>query len=224
MANPAKDLTGHRFGYLTVIRRAGTSTGKLKKARWLCRCDCGNLVTRESQYLRTKHRPSPRHCGCQHGNKTHGKSRTPLHRIWAGMKQRCNNPKSKDYPNWGGRGITVCDRWSGSFEAFAEDMGPSYQPGLSLGRRDNNGPYSPENCRWETWEEQHNNRRDNTVLITPKGKLTLAQAAREYGLKRVTLHARLTRYGWDLERALTTSPTADPETVSLCEDKTEPPE
>lgn len=204
MSNPALDLRGQRFGFLTVLRRQGSSTGLTRKARWLCRCDCGTEVTRESQYLRAKHRPAPRHCGCQHGNKRHAMSDTRPYRIWHGMRGRCLNPLDKDWRNYGARGITVCEAWVQSFAAFWSDMSSTYQPWLTLGRVDNSAGYSKANCRWETPQEQGNNTRANVMLNTPLGRMTLQQAATAYGLKAVTLGARLQRYGWSLERALTT--------------------
>lgn len=211
MAMPAKDLTGQRFGYLTVVRRAGTNASKC--ATWVCRCDCGKEVVRESQYLRTAHRPAPRSCGCRHGNARHMMSRSRPHQIWANMKRRCANRNGKDWRNYGGRGVVVCERWLESFENFWADMQHGYEAGLTLGRIDNHGPYSPQNCRWETPAQQSNNRRTNVLLDTPRGRMTTAQAAREFGLKPVTLYARLNRYGWPLEKALltpsTTSSTAD---------------
>lgn len=218
----AKDLTGQTFGFLTVLQRQGTSGGKTAKARWLCRCTCGNTVVRESQYLRTPHRPTPRHCGCQHGNKTHAMSRTRVYHLWSNMRRRCLDAADKDWPRYGGRGITVCSDWADSFEAFWRDMGPTYVHNLSLERIDNNGPYSPENCRWATAQEQAHNRRTSVWLDTPKGRMLLEDAAKVYGLRSVTLAARLKRYGWPLEKALmtpgrklyTTSRTAGPETVS----------
>jgi hypothetical protein len=202
--NPAKDLTGQRFGFLTVLFRDGTSGGKAKKARWRCACDCGNEVTRESQYLRTKHRTAPRHCGCQHANKTHAMTHTRPYYSWSAMRSRCLDRRNKDYKNYGARGIKVCTRWAQSFEAFWADMGPTYLPGLTLGRKDNNGDYTPENCRWETPRQQANNTRNTIWLDTPKGRMSLEQAAGAYGLRAVTLHARLVRYKWPLERALST--------------------
>lgn len=127
---------------------------------------------------------------------------TVLYFKWAGMRERCYTPSCKDYKNWGARGITVCLRWRDSFLNFQADMAPTYKPGLTLGREDNNGPYSPENCRWETAKQQANNTRCNVFIETPKGRMTVKQAAEAYGIKPVTLHARLRRYGWTVDRAL----------------------
>lgn len=208
MAMPAIDLTGQRFGYLTVISRNGTSSGKTKKALWLCRCDCGNTVTRESQSLRSKHRPHPRHCGCRHGEwvTKHGMAKSRPYRIWGNMKDRCTNPQSKDWPNYGGRGIAVCERWLESFDTFWEDMEAGYADTLTLDREDNDGPYSPENCRWVSVQDQSNNTRVNRMIETPRGPMTMADAARHFGVNYATLHARLTRYDWPVEKALLSKP------------------
>ena len=200
----AMDLAGQKFGFLTVLSRSGTSAGATKKARWLCLCDCGNTVVRESQYLRTKHRPLPRHCGCQHGNKTHAMTHTRPYRIWTNLRRRCLNPSDKDWKNYGGRGISVCADWLQSFDSFWLDMKDTYQSHLSLDRMDNNGPYCKQNCRWASASEQSNNTRNTIWLDTPKGRMTLEQAAAAYGLRSVTLGARLKRYGWPLEKALLT--------------------
>ena len=208
MANPAKNLLGQRFGYLVVTARAGTTKNTATKcATWECLCDCGNTVIRRSQYLRAKTRPHPRSCGCQHGNKKHGMSNTKLFYKWSGMLDRCYNPSSKDYKNWGARGITVCKRWRNSFENFHSDMGASYLPGLSLGRINNNKGYTPKNCRWETARQQANNTRYNIHIKTPAGMMTIKEASRIYNVPYGTLYARIRRYNWTINRALNLSTT-----------------
>jgi hypothetical protein len=205
MANTPIDLLGKQFGYLTVIARNGTSTGKAKKARWLCQCQCGNHVTRESQYLRSKHRKSMRSCGCHHGNETHKMSCHPVYSNYHNMISRCTNQQDKDYRNYGARGIYVYENWMRGFTQFWDDMGTTYQKGLTLDRIDVNGPYSPTNCRWATLKEQANNMRTNLILHTAKGSMTASQAAEIYGVNRVTLYRRL-RAGWPTELALTAPP------------------
>ena len=96
------------------------------------------------------------------------------------MRRRCLQPNDKDWNNYGARGITVCERWATSFDAFWEDMGPTYKPMLSLERVDNNGPYSPSNCRWATAQEQARNTRNTVWLDTPKGRMPLEDAAKAY--------------------------------------------
>lgn len=138
--------------------------------------------------------------------KTHGLSHTPEYWVWRGMKQRCTDPKRKDWPKYGGRGITVDPRWN-DFRAFLRDMGPRPE-GMTLGRIDNEQGYSPENCRWETHSEQNLNRRPfrggeshvTRTLITANGRTqTLIEWARELGVKPPSLLYRL-RAGWTPER------------------------
>jgi len=100
---------------------------------------------------------------------------------WLHMRQRCIDPTSPDYPNYGARGITVCARWD-DFSAFWADMGNAWRPGLSIDRRDNHGPYEPDNCRWATDFQQANNKRNNRFIWTPFGTMTLAQASRAYAV------------------------------------------
>jgi len=137
-----------------------------------------------------------RGCGC--GKKTHGMTHTPIYKTWDCMLQRCKNPKCKEYPRYGGRGITVCKRWR-KFENFHEDMGPRPEGG-SLDRIDNDGNYGPDNCRWATAREQSNNRR-NTAMINGE---PFADFARRHDMSHDTLYNRCVRLSWTLERALNT--------------------
>jgi hypothetical protein len=128
---------------------------------------------------------------------------------WKGMRARCYNRKSKDYADWGGRGITVCDHWRNSFEAFYRDMGPRPSAEHSLDRVDNDGPYSPDNCRWATSTEQNKNRRERKPrsidrLLTYDGRTqTIAQWARECSLPYEAFRRRIDK-GWPIEKAMTT--------------------
>ena len=126
--------------------------------------------------------------------KTHGMSKTPEYRAWIHMKDRCFNPNSKDYPNWGGRGITVCDRWL-NFENFLADMGSRPTTKHSLDRIDNDGDYSPKNCKWSTKAEQQNNRRYNRLITIDDVTLTIAQWTKEMGFNEHCISRRLND-GW----------------------------
>ena len=191
------DLTGQKFGKLTIVRRM--ENDKHNHARWLCQCDCGNeKVIMSSDIISGK----TKSCGCIHTiHGQGGKKKTRLYRIWTGMKTRCLNEKFRDYEDYGGRGITVCPEWM-EFEPFCEwAMANGYEDNLTLDRKDNNGNYCPENCRWETVKTQENNRRNNR-LITHNGKtLTLSQWAEETGINMRTIQYRL-NHGWDVCKAL----------------------
>lgn len=204
------DMKGKKFGRLLVIRQAESTQHGVK---WECLCTCGKTITVQGSNLRNGHTKS---CGCYHtdivketgatmgkANKKHGMSYDRLHHIWAGMKQRCENPKSTDYSNYGERGITVCDEWRDSFEIFRDwAIANGYRANLTLDRKDNNGPYSPENCRWSDAIEQGNNKRNNSSLTFNGRTQTIAQWAKETGISWGTIAARL-RSGWTVERALT---------------------
>ena len=162
-----KDLTGNRIGRLTVQKRVGNHPKFKKKVRWECLCACGKkIITTSDALLRPKHIKS---CGCWTREVTrmiftrHGESRrhksTPEYRIWQGMKARCFRVTNPAYPNYGGRGITMCERWANSFEAFLEDMGRRPSSRRSLDRIENDKGYEPGNCRWATPRTQSNNRR-----------------------------------------------------------------
>ena len=178
------DMVGQRYGRLTVIRAVASPTQKdWHGAWWECRCDCGRRVTAPRRHLI---RGDRRSCGC----KRHGRRRTPEYRIWLNMVQRCTNPRNPGWPNYGGRGITLCERWR-QFENFYADMGPRPSVRHSIERDDNDGPYAKENCRWATRVEQANNRRDNLRLTVGGRTQTAAQWERELGLTLNSISRRV---------------------------------
>ena len=208
MGRKIEDLTGQRFGKLTVIKYAGQA--KDNHALWLCQCDCGSEpFAVPSNNLKRSHTTS---CGCVRDqilrefapkNGTHYKRYTRLYNIWANIKRRCddqNYPRFKDY---GGRGITVCDEWKDNFEVFYEwAMSNGYQENLSIDRKNNNGNYEPSNCRWATDVEQANNKRNNHYLTYGKETHTMTEWSRITGISYGTLSYRVNKCSWDIEQIL----------------------
>lgn len=197
------DITGRTFGRLTVIRhehRRGAHQ------IWRCRCDCGIEHCVRADHL---NQGRVRSCGCLHRELasrragTHRLSRTPMHKLWLSMLNRCSNPNERGYKNYGGRGIKVCARWQ-TFTNFLADMGER-PVGMSLDRIDNNGNYEPGNVRWANQSEQSNNTRANRRITAFGRTLNLIQWARESGVQRSTIEQRLKR-GWPAEIAVSKPP------------------
>ncbi len=187
---------GKRFGKLVVIAFLGRRDNG--KDYWACQCDCGGLVATQRGSLRTGGAQS---CGCL---SRHGKSHTPEHHAWAMMKGRCLNPNATGFHRYGGRGIKVCDRWTGpgGFKNFFADMGPRPTRKHSLDRIDVNGNYEPSNCRWASPTEQQSNKR-TTHYLTYKGETkSVARWAEELGMNRNSLYNRVSTLGWSDERAI----------------------
>jgi hypothetical protein len=202
---PVQDISGQRFGHLVAVRFAYVN--EKKKTMWHCRCECGKELIVGATNLKTGNSKS---CGCiksqviSVSRTTHGKSGTAGYQTFFSMINRCTNPTESAYKNYGGRGITVCDRWlePGGYERFVEDMGPR-PPGMTIERVDNEKGYSPDNCVWADLETQGNNRRNN-VRVTWEGReMTLTQACALVGKSFPTVWHRLSVAKWPLERALT---------------------
>jgi hypothetical protein len=196
------DLTGAKFNYLTIIKRVDNLNGNIM---WLCRCDCGTEKIIRGSHI-TNHKTLS--CGCYKDkntsirNTTHGKSNTRIYKSWAHMVARCNNPNDNAYKHYGGRGITVCDEWT-TFEGFYKDMGSSYRDGLTIDRINNNGNYEPSNCKWSTYEEQGNNKRNNHIIEYNGISKSIAQWEKELGYPKDLISAILRRK-WSVDRAIST--------------------
>ena len=199
------DLSGKRFGRLLVLDESVKRINN--RPSWNCVCDCGNNTVVNGSQLNKGRTKS---CGClrldsvermRKANTTHGMTNTSEFHIWDAMKQRCSNSKKSSYKHYGARGIKVCDRWLESFENFYADMGERPE-GCSLDRIDNDGDYSPENCRWATAEEQGNNRRTNRSVSYEGVEYTISELARHVGIPMYLLWSRIVKYGWDVEKAV----------------------
>lgn len=197
------DLVGKRFGRLVVLRRDFRRNGKWY---WRCLCDCGaekvvftNLLTRTN---------GSRSCGCLQretraaSNRKHGRSGDPIFAVWRTMIARCHAPYHIEYRRYKKRGIYVCDRWRNSFTNFLADMGERPSDAHTIERIDNNGPYSPKNCRWATKKDQARNRH-NTPIVTFRGDTkSLAEWCEQLGFKYRTVWRRIHMSGWPIELAL----------------------
>ncbi len=177
---------------------------------WFCKCECGNNAIVSSAKLKNGHTKS---CGClskevaKEKATIHGKTKTTLYRRWANIKTRCFNINHKSYKNYGAKGITMCDEWAKDFMSFYDwAIKNGYSKELTIDRINVNGNYEPSNCRWVNTKAQANNRNSN-VFIMYKGKTqTIHQWADEYNIKYNTFWARLNKYDWNIEKALTIKP------------------
>lgn len=193
MHHRAKDITGMKIHWLTALSYCGSDG---KKSLWNVQCDCGKIIVMAaSEFLKERQQS----CGCQRyltigrKNSTHKMSTHPVYAVWRGMLARCSNPKHRAWLNYGGRGISVCEEWQNSFEEFWQDMSESYVFGLCLDRENNEGNYEKSNCRWVTHKVNDRNKRNNTRLETPWGRITISEAAERSGIGKTTLCYRLSR-------------------------------
>ena len=198
-----QDLTGQKFGRLTVLEYKGNS-------KWLCKCDCGNIRIVRAYDMKIAKTIS---CGCY--NKEHSKNlhtihncaKTKIYNTWCNMKSRCYNKNNERYKIYGARGITVCQEWLDDFINFYNwAMANGYSDELSIDRIDVNGNYEPSNCRWANIELQSNNKRSNRFYTFNNETLTLKQWSIKLHINYFTLQKRLSVHKWDVERAFTTPP------------------
>lgn len=195
------DITGKKFNHLLVFERLENAPGGVPV--WKCLCDCGNYTTVRGKNLKNG---SVKSCGCLQKipkNITHNMSKTRMYHIWSMMRRRCNDPKNHAYINYGGRGITVCDEWNGSFEPFMDwALSHGYDDNLTIDRIDNDGNYCPDNCRWVKPEEQAQNRRRNWKIEHQGKTKNLKQWCDELNLDYKRTHNRLNQLGMTFEKAI----------------------
>lgn len=204
---PEEELSGKTFERLIILRYA---TSDPKHLKVVCLCSCGRECEKLLSHVL---RGATKSCGCLkksgiNAYRTHGLTGTPEHRVWKGIRRRCNGQNRKDYERYGGKGITVCKRWS-SFENFLSDMGKRPSNKHSIERRNNTKGYSPANCYWATDDEQRNNKRTSRIIKIGRRKQTLRQWCDEFDAPYARVHDRIDLLGWDPLRALQT-----PSTVS----------
>jgi hypothetical protein len=189
MASIAKELIGERFGRLTVLLR-GANDAKSRR-RYLCRCECGNHALTVATNLQNRNTKS---CGClRHTNAIHGMWESPIYKIWTQMIQRCHNPNNVKFYNYGGRGISVCDRWITSFSDFFADVGERPSKHHSLERFDNDKGYFPGNVAWALRHDQDRNKRNNHWIEIDGVRMVLSDWARLKDINGTTILNRILR-------------------------------
>lgn len=203
-----KDRTNERVGRLTILRLDRMEKrGRIWKSFWCCRCDCGTECVLPGANFSSGNTKS---CGCLRReagltkNLRHGRSYTRAYNIWQLLIRRCTDPNNESFADYGGRGITICNRWLECFENFYADMGDPPTGRHSIDREDNNGGYSKGNCRWATAKQQSRNSRRNVHVEYQGHRRCISEWAEVLGLKMHTLYARLFVYRWDVHRSFTT--------------------
>lgn len=203
-------LIGKKYNKLTVLEYSYTKNGR---RFWKCKCDCGNITIAPTYKLKNGSKKS---CGClllKKGESNlkaikHNKSKTRLYHILDNMKARCYNVNNKRYKNYGGRGIRICEEWldkdNGFLNFYAWAMDNGYKEDLTIDRKDVNGNYEPDNCRWRSWKEQANNKTNNFYIEYHEEKHTLQEWSR---ILPINISWSLLRYrilkGWEIEKAFT---------------------
>lgn len=204
-----QDLTGQRFNHLLVLERVPND----KKTIWKCQCDCGKIVNVLASSLKS----GQKSCGCmtkkilRDCQTIHGGSHTKLFDIWRNIKRRCYRENHKSYPQYGGRGIKVCDEWKNDFAAFqkwAFDNGYDENAEFmkcTIDRIDVDGDYKPDNCRWVDMKVQCNNRTNNRKLTYNNETHTISEWSEITHIPFDVIHSRIDKWHWTVEKALTTS-------------------
>lgn len=203
MPGPALNLINQQFGRLIVIKQE--ESDRFYKTRWLCTCVCGNTVVVTGSLLKSGHTQS---CGCLMKERVidsatvHGLSKHPAYLTWYAMLDRCYNEKNVAYHRYGGRGITVCDEWRESLEAFHRDMGDRPSINHSIDRKDNDKGYSKENCRWATSQEQAANRERSLYFEYNGERKLLIDWCRILNLKYSLIYYRIKVLNWEFHEAI----------------------
>lgn len=196
------DYTGQTIGQFTIIKFVGRD--KYKSALWECQCSCGTIKIIRVSSLKSG---AIKSCGCFKKSHlisistNHNQGKHPLYSTYAQMIHRCTNPNSKNYHRYGGRGIKVCKEWLGNPEQFFKDMGPKPTPKHSIDRINNDGDYSPDNCRWATNKEQSNNQSTNHLITFNGETKNIQQWSEAFNLNQNTFHSRIL-HGWSIDRIL----------------------
>lgn len=213
-----QDLTGKKFGKLTVLKLEYKKAVVLKNGRkngyvyfYLCECECGNKKIIQNTSLISG---GTRSCGCITkarakilglNSKTHGKTKTRLYKIWLKIKERCNNPNSNRFNCYGQRGIKISKKWENDFLNFEKwALANGYQNNLTIDRIDNNKNYEPGNCRWVTQKTQQNNRRSNLNITYKNQTQTLAKWSEQLNINYDKLRQRILKLNWSIEKAFNT--------------------
>jgi hypothetical protein len=201
MSGKLIDLSGRKFNRLLVIN---FSHMKGKHSYWKCECDCGNDKITRADCLKNN---TVKSCGClnrEANGVKHGQHGTKLYHVWAGVKDRCNNPNAKHFKHYGGRGISICEEWKVDYIIFFNwAMEKGYKEGLTIERIDVNGNYEPSNCKWITQKEQAKNTTRNRKITYDGQTLNITEWAEELGINRNTLNARLNKANVNIKEAFT---------------------